>query len=91
MFITSKINKKRGNEVKNELHHFHDFAFASHQKLNNSIRQSKQRVVATDPHIISRMEFGPALAQNNLTGSDRLPPVTLYSEHLGIRIPAVPG
>src|SRR3989338_11289366 len=56
---------------------------------DNSIHRCKQGPVFTHTHILTRMNFGTALANKNTTRLDQLTGVTLYTATLPVTIATI--
>jgi hypothetical protein len=59
--------------------------------FHNAINKGKDGVILAHTHIITRMNAGAALANQNGPRPDILPGVSLYPEPLGLTIPTVTG
>ena len=60
-------------------------------KADNTAGGGKQRVVAADAHVHTRMDVGAALANQNVAGLDELAVCALGTKALGLRVTAVLG
>src|SRR5579864_4693426 len=68
-----------------------DLTPAPGAELHLTLGQSEQRVVAAPTHVVAGMEMRAALADDDLTGLDRLTAERLHAEALGIGVTAVAG
>ena len=70
----------------------HEFAqAASVLKFYNSRYFGKERIVAADAHVQTRLELGSPLPDDNCPPIDQLACKTLYPKSLGLAISAIPG
>src|SRR4051812_9851918 len=69
----------------------HDPAAAAGAELHRTGREGEQRVVATAADVLAGVEVGPALADDDLAGTDDLAAVPLDAEPLGVGVAAVLG
>jgi len=51
----------------------------------------KNRIVGTHSYILTRMELGPTLTNNNFTCLDKLAAKTLHTQTLGVGITTIAG
>jgi hypothetical protein len=64
---------------------------AGHGELDCPIDRGKQRVVAPDPDIVSRMKFRTPLTNNDSSGIDRFASKHLHPKSLGLGVTTVAG
>lgn len=58
-------------------------------EADHAVFEGKEGVVGSYSNVLSRVDFGATLTNDNLTGGDGLTISALYAETLGLRIAAV--
>ena len=57
--------------------------------FDNTTNKGKQGVILTDTHIITRVNTGTPLPDQDGPGIHKLPGISLYSKPLGITVPTI--
>lgn len=64
---------------------------ASTREADRSRRLRKKRIVSAPTNVVAGMKFGTALAHDDRAGFHVFAAERLDSQHIGIRVAAVPG